>query len=137
MNQKTEFHTKGEATVRQAIAGRDPESKVAIGREPNPVIAEAMAYAAKPFIDQALEDLKGEPNSLLIFKGGELDGRLNGAPGVKVEGRPWEKQLSYKDLRARVEYGYMQADGVQRRIIDNLKVAEDLRREAEELEQQI
>jgi len=134
MSEKTSFHMQGERQVKAMIRnGRD--NYEIIGREPNPRVAEAMAHAAKPLIDSAVESLKLDPNSegMAIFELPDGTKALNKEPGVTDDDG---YEISYRQIGEWVKQGHESADRVQREHYDKLAKAAELRKQADQIERE-
>ena len=123
------FHKQGESKVKGAIRNSS-ESYDLVGRESDPRVSEAMAYAAKPLIDNVLHTLnKGEPNPLAIMKDPKTgEKRLSAVPGVKVEN--YTRVTSYGELVKDVQSAHKAANEVQVGYYDKLDEAKRLQDEA-------
>lgn len=126
MSEKTSFHIRGERQIRGDIkrggSKHSGDYYQMVGREHDPRVAEAMAYAAKPLIDDTLDDLKLEPNSdgMATF---EVDGEkmLNKLPGVVT---PSGHEIPYSAMKQKVAEAHGKADAVQTRYYNRLVAAE-------------
>lgn len=127
MSEKSEIHRKGEAQVRADIKQGDSNYEI-IGRESDPMVAEAMAYAAKPLIEDALESLELKPNDgLATF---EIDGKkvLNKLPGVVTE---HGTEVPYTQIRGNVADAHDAANKVQVEYYDKVAAARQAVRDAQ------
>lgn len=102
-------HRRGERDVKATIRNSNGEYQY-VGREEDPRVAEAMAYAAKYAIDSALKTMNdGEPNGLMAT----ASGQFNAAPGVTEDFGGKSYTTSYKELEERVRQGHRAASEVQ------------------------
>lgn len=134
MPEKTSYHRRGESRVLGAIKdGRDHYDIV--GREDDSVVAEAMAYAAKPLIDEALADLEGTPNSLAVLTHTGEDGKtvsgLSDLPKVVIKNGA---KRSYKDIERTVGRAHRAANEVQVGYYQQLDEARRLHKQADAVE---
>lgn len=73
-------------------------------------LARAMAYAAKPYIDQALQDLQSEPCSIRTTYIDAYDRPATVfVPGLRTDAGA----KTYTDIQASVEYGHQQASRLE------------------------
>lgn len=113
----SDFHRQGEQRVKAAI--RNPDGQYEhIGREEDPRVAEAMAYAAKPLIDNSLNAMNnGTPNSnFLVTAEGHLTGPPTVTHNLEHEGLDYgygQKTSTYGELAADVTKAHQAADKVQ------------------------
>ena len=112
MSEAITSHQKSEDEVRRFIkeGGEFDETRTE-GLEEDPTIAVEMAYAAKPFIDQTLNEL-GRPQNF-------------GFPDTKVDeqtvpGKPFGVmnpeggETTHEEMKSRVDEGYRLAEAEQR-----------------------
>lgn len=130
----SDFHRKGAQDVKRAI--RNPDGQYEhVGREEDPKLAEAMAYAAKPLIDNALEAVNnGEPNNDFLVT---AEGHLTGPPTVTYEhahdnldGYVNKRTSGFGELKADVDQAHQAASDVQVKFHDKIAQAKELERQA-------
>lgn len=125
----SDYHRQGEQGVKSTIRNGDGEYQH-VGREQDPRVAEAMAYAAKPLIDNAVQTMnENEANGLAVT----AEGHLTSAPGVVTEDYLGRKSTtSYKELEERVRQGHRAADAVQTDYYDKVTTARKAVKDAEQ-----
>jgi hypothetical protein len=130
ITEKPDIHQREERRVKAAIRNGGDAYEYS-GRESDPRVAEAMAYAAKPLIEGALNDLDNPANEgLATFS--TSDGKvlgLNKLPGV-VNERGYE--VPYVSIKSDVLDAHKKASDVQTGYYDNVDAARKAVRAAEE-----
>lgn len=127
----TDYHRQDEQRVKAAI--RNPDGQYEhIGREEDPKVAEAMAYAAKPLIDNVLEAANnGVPNNDFLVT---AEGHLTGSPTVTYDhthdfgsgnGYVGKKTATYGELTADVNQAHQAANKVQTEYHDRVNAAQE------------